>query len=187
MLPALAFLYVLAFFRDPFRVPEELPLPAGVLLAPADGKIDFVGEVDEPMLGGRCLKISIFLSVFDVHLNRSPCDGEVERVEYRPGEFLDARSAACGGRNEANTVLIRAAYGAAGPATLLLRQISGAIARRIVCTVSAGQRLTVGERIGMIKFGSRTDLCIPLTRGVKLRVKPGQKVRAGRTIMGVME
>jgi phosphatidylserine decarboxylase len=185
-LPAVGFLYVLAFFRDPLRVPEELPLASGALLAPADGRVDFVGEADEPLLGGRCLKISIFLSVFDVHMNRAPCDGTVERIEYRPGEYLDARTAECSARNEAN-VLVLASAGAAGrPARVLVRQISGAIARRIVCTAREGQRLAAGERFGMIKFGSRTDLCLPPEAAARLTVRPGQHVAAGRTVLGVL-
>jgi phosphatidylserine decarboxylase len=185
-LPALAFLYVLAFFRDPRRVPEELPLPAGALLSPADGRVDFVGEVDEPLLGGRCLKVSIFLSVFDVHLNRAPCDGTVERVEYRPGEYLDARTAECSARNEANALVLAASGRLGRPARVLVRQISGAIARRIVCTAREGQRLAIGERFGMIKFGSRTDLCLPLAAGAELRVRVGQHVAAGRSLLGVL-
>lgn len=185
-LPALGFLYVLAFFRDPLRVPEELPLVQGALLAPADGRVDFVGEAEEPLLGGRCLKVSIFLSVFDVHMNRAPCDGTVERVAYRPGEYLDARTAECSSRNEANVLVLASAGESGQPARVLVRQISGAIARRIVCTVREGQRLGAGERFGMIKFGSRTDLCLPLEAAAHLRVRVGQHVAAGRTIMGVL-
>jgi phosphatidylserine decarboxylase len=186
-LALIGFLYVLAFFRDPHRVPEEVPLPDGALLAPADGRIDFIGETDEPLLGGRAFKISIFLSVFDVHLNRAPCDGVVEKLEYREGEYLDARSGECHARNEANALVISTDSAAGDSTRVLVRQISGAIARRIVCTPGEGQELAIGERIGMIKFGSRTDLCIPLERAVELRVEVGRHVSAGHTLMGVIK
>lgn len=180
------FLYVLAFFRDPLRVPGEIPLPDGALLAPADGKVDFIGEVDEPLLGGPAFKISIFLSVFDVHLNRAPCAGRVEKIEYREGEYLDARRADCAGRNEANALVIACEAPGGEPVNVLVRQISGAIARRIVSTPKEGDDLEIGQRIGMIKFGSRTDLCVPIERQVDLKVKLGQHVAAGHTLMGVV-
>ncbi len=185
-LAAAGFLYVLAFFRDPLRVPEEIPLPDGALLAPADGKVDFIGEVDEPLLGGRAFKISIFLSVFDVHLNRAPCSGRVEKIEYREGEYLDARRADSSGRNEANALVIASAAPGGEPVNVLVRQISGAIARRIVCSPKEDDDLQIGQRLGMIKFGSRTDLCVPAGRQVDLKVKLGQHVAAGHTLMGVV-
>lgn len=185
-LPALPFLAVLAFFRDPARKPAVSPLPPGALLSPADGKVDFIGEVDEPLLGGRCLKVSIFLSVLDVHMNRAPAAGRVERVERRPGDHLDARRPECMARNEAS-VLVLVCRGAGGAETrLLVRQIIGAIARRIVCTAVPGQELAAGERFGMIKFGSRTDLCIPLERKADLKIRLGQHVYAGHTLMGIL-
>jgi phosphatidylserine decarboxylase len=184
--PALPFLAVLAFFRDPGRRPEVHPLPEGALLSPADGKVDFIGEVDEPLLGGRCLKISIFLSVLDVHMNRSPAAGRVERVERRPGDHLDARRPETMARNEANVLVLVSPAAGGSEVRLLVRQIVGAIARRIVCTAAPGRELSGGERFGMIKFGSRTDLCIPLERKVDLRIRLGQHVYAGRTLMGVL-
>jgi phosphatidylserine decarboxylase len=186
VLAPLGFLCVLLFFRDPVRVPEELPLADGALLAPADGKVDFIGEADEPLLGGKALRISIFLSVLDVHMNRAPCDGRVEKIEYRPGEYLDARDGESAARNEANALLIAADLGGDRPVPVLVRQISGAIARRIVCTPRPGDRVGIGQRIGMIKFGSRTDLCVPAERAPELRVRPGQQVAAGRTLLGVV-
>lgn len=186
LLALAGFLYVAAFFRDPERAPEEVPPPAGALLAPADGWVDFLGEADEPLLGGKCLKVSIFLSVFDVHMNRAPCAGRVEKVEHREGEYLDARRAESGARNEANALVLASRAPDGEPMRVLVRQISGAIARRIVCTPGEGQELTAGERFGMIKFGSRTDLCVPAGRAVELRVKLGQHVAAGRTLVGVV-
>jgi phosphatidylserine decarboxylase len=185
-LAALAFLYVLAFFRDPVRVPEEMPLPDGALLSPADGKVDFIGECDEPLMGGRCRKISIFLSVFDVHLNRAPCFGRVEKIEYREGEYLDARDGECSARNEANSLVITSQAAGGEPVRLMVRQISGAIARRIVCTPREGDELASGQDIGMIKFGSRTEVCVPLEHEVNLRIRLGQHVAAGRTLLGVV-
>jgi len=186
-LPTAGFLYVLAFFRDPCRVPEETPLPDGALLSPADGTVDFIGEVDEPLLGGRCLKVSIFLSIFDVHLNRAPLSGTVEKVDYRPGEYLDARREDCSGRNEANAVVIAGSAPGGAAVRVLVRQISGAIARRIICAPREGDGVTIGERIGMIKFGSRTDLCVPVEQAVELKAMLGQHVSAGHTLMGVMK
>ena len=171
--------------RDPLRVPEETPLPDGALLAPADGKVDFIGEVDEPLLGGRAFKVSIFLSVFDVHLNRAPCSGRVEKVAYREGEYLDARRADCGGRNEANALVIASRAPGGGPLPVLVRQISGAIARRIVCVPGEGDELKLGERFGMIKFGSRTELYLPVA-AAELAVGVGDRVRGGRTVIGTV-
>ena len=185
-LAALGFLYVLAFFRDPERRPEIEPLPPGALLSPADGTVDFIGEADEPLLGGRCHKLSIFLSVFDVHLNRAPAAGAVEQVEYRQGEFLDARRGDSSARNEANTLVLAAQTGDGQAVPVLVRQISGTIARRIVCTARPGDQLAAGERFGMIKFGSRTDLCVPLGRALELKVRLGGHVAAGRTLLGVL-
>jgi len=185
-LAALGFLYVLAFFRDPERQAEVQPLPPGALLAPADGTVDFIGEAEEPLLGGRCHKVSIFLSVFDVHLNRAPAAGAVERVEYRRGEFLDARRGDSSARNEANTLVLAARTGDGQAVPVLVRQISGTIARRIVCTARPGDQLAAGERFGMIKFGSRTDLCVPLGRALELKVRLGGHVAAGRTLLGVL-
>jgi phosphatidylserine decarboxylase len=186
LIAPLGFLYVLAFFRDPERRPEVEPPPAGALLAPADGRVDFIGEADEPLLGGRCQKVSIFLSVFDVHLNRAPLGGRIAKIEYRKGEYLDARRDDCSARNEANVVVLagRAPDGTEVP--VLLRQVSGAIARRIVCAVREGQELAAGERFGMIKFGSRTDICVPAGRKLEVRVRLGQHVAAGRTLLGVV-
>ncbi len=186
-LSAMGLVYVLAFFRDPYRVPEETPLSDGALLSPADGRVDFIGEVDEPLLGGRVLKVSIFLSVFDVHLSRAPLSGTVERVEYREGEYVDARREDCSGRNESNTMVITGKAPDGNGVRVLLRQISGAIARRIVCTPEEGDSVAIGERIGMIKFGSRTDLCLPVKQAVELKVMLGQHVSAGHTLMGVMK
>jgi phosphatidylserine decarboxylase len=147
--------------------------------------VDFIGEADEPLLGGRCFKVSIFLSIFDVHLNRAPCAGRVERVEHRDGEYLDARHSESGARNEASALVLASRARGGEPVRVLVRQISGAIARRIVTTAREGDHLASGQRIGMIKFGSRTDLCVPLSRPVELRVRAGQHVAAGRTLLGV--
>src|SRR4029077_15951375 len=149
------------------------------LVSPADGTITHVEEVDEPEFG-KALRISIFLSIFNVHVNRSPFDGEVTNVRYFPGEFLDARNPDSAVRNEQLWIdMIE-------PATtrpIRVKQISGAIARRIVCWLKVGDKLKKGERIGMIKLGSRTDVLIPAGTATEVCVKVGDKVFGGTTIL----
>lgn len=172
--PLLAF--VLAFFRDP-----ERPCPGGEdeLLAPADGVVSDVVTVDDPSGGPRCLRLGIFLSVFDVHVNRAPCSGEVERVERREGGFLDARDPRAIEENRAATILLRRPDGRA----VAVRQITGLIARRIVCPVHRGERLVRGARYGMIRFGSRTELVVPESEVSAVGVKVGDRVKGGETIV----
>jgi phosphatidylserine decarboxylase len=169
-------LEIVTFFRDPERV---IPADPDVLVSPADGVVTNVEEVDEPEFG-PALRISIFLSVFNVHVNRCPRDAEVTNVRYFPGEYLDARNAESAVRNEQLWIdLIE-------PATkrpLRVKQISGAIARRIVCWLKAGDTLKKGERIGMIKLGSRTDVLIPAGAAQEVRVKVGDKVAGGATVL----
>jgi phosphatidylserine decarboxylase len=146
----------LAFFRDPDRPSPSGP---GLMLAPADGRIVEVAQLDQhPEIGGPATRISIFLSVLDVHINRSPCSGVVRSVHYKPGKFLDARDPQSGTLNESNTIVIDPDDSADGP--VVVRQISGLIARRIVCPLKPGDRVEAGQRIGMIKFGSRTELIL---------------------------
>lgn len=176
--PPLLFLalFVFAFFRDPERRPEGGPEAA---VAPADGKVTDIETVEDPFLPAkRALRIGIFLSVLDVHVNRAPLDGRVVAVRYSPGAFLDARDPDCIVRNEANLVGF---LGRHGP--FAVRQVAGLIARRIVCPVAEGETLARGERMGLIKFGSRTELFVPADAPVKLEVSVGRKVRGGRTIL----
>lgn len=171
-------LFVLSFFRDPTR---RIPDDPKLVVSPADGTVTHIEEVDEiDFAGGRALRISIFLSVFNVHVNRAPRAARVNAVRYFPGEFLDARTAGCDKRNEQLWVDME------DPATgqpMRVKQISGAIARRIVCWLKPGDKLNRGERFGMIKFGSRTDLLLPAGAPVEVMVKVGDKVQGGESVL----
>jgi len=167
------------FFRDPQRTPPDDP---HVLLAPADGTVTQIARLDQhEHIPVPALKIGIFLSLLDVHVNRMPCAGLVREVFYKKGRFYNAMSQRSSEANESNTVVLEPANGAPGP--IVIRQIAGVLARRIVCTCRQGERLEAGQRFGMIKFGSRTELIVPLRDDVRVCVRTGQKVRAGRTIL----
>ncbi len=172
---AVVLVWVLAFFRDPYRA---VPLDKNILLAPADGKITDIEVADEDgFICGPALRIGIFLSIFDVHINRAPCNAKVEKITYREGQCKNAMSPQSGRVNESNDLwLIRTD---SPEDKLIVRQISGAIARRIVCKTSEGQSLTGGEKFGMIKFGSRTELYVPAREYTECLVKVGDKVKAG--------
>src|SRR5262245_6536679 len=166
-------LEILFFFRDPER---SIPPEADAVVSPADGTVTHVEEVDEPDFpGGRALRISIFLSIFNVHVNRLPRSGKVAGVRYFPGEYLDARNPASAVRNEQLWIDLVEDNGR----PLRVKQISGAIARRIVCWLKEGEAVTKGERLGMIKLGSRTDLLLPAGQVTAVRVKPGDKIKGG--------
>ncbi len=174
---ALVLVWILLFFRDPHR---QIVGDEATLLAPADGRIADIEQVDEAdFLGGPALRIGIFLSIFNTHINRAPCDAKVEQITYRPGKYLNAMNRQAGKVNESNNlVLVRTGR----PSDrLLVRQISGAIARRIVCAAREGQQLVGGERFGMIKFGSRTELYLPAGAQIECLVRVGDKVKAGMT------
>jgi phosphatidylserine decarboxylase len=174
---ALVLVLALMFFRDPNRQPVR---DNTMLLAPADGRIADIETVDEAdLLGGPALRIGIFLSIFNTHINRAPCDAKVEKIAYRPGKYLNAMSRQAGKVNESNNlILVRTG---SPPDRLLVRQVSGAIARRIVCAAREGQQLAGGERFGMIKFGSRTELYVPAGAPIECLVRVGDKVKAGLT------
>lgn len=180
-------LWLWAFFRDPER---SLPgHPAGrpgrvTMVSPADGKISDVMELDQdPVLGEPSVRVGIFLSVFNVHINRSPCDGVVTGITYRKGRFINALDhSKASEENESNTVIISAAEEGAS-AVAVVRQIVGLIARRIICTKRIGDPVERGERIGMIKFGSRTELSVPRRLNPKVLVEVGQAVRAGSDVV----
>jgi phosphatidylserine decarboxylase len=178
---AFMWLFTLAFFRNPARAPLGNDQ---ALVAPADGVVADITEVDEPeFIGGRAMRIGIFLSVFDVHVNRSPIQGAVAYATYKPGRFLDARHPDVSHENEANTIGIRADDAVASGLKVLVRQLSGLIARRIICTHGVGDRLQRGELFGMIKFGSRTELWVPLSYPHTVKVAVGQKVKCGHTVL----
>ena len=165
----------LGFFRDPDRVPPD---GQGLILSPADGRIVEIREMTEETSGNRATRVSIFLSLFDVHINRSPVQGLVEQVEYRSGEFLAAFKEAASEKNERNMLRIRDAEGR----VFGVVQVAGLLARRIVCYVTEGDSLLRAQRFGLIMFGSRVDLFLP--QGVELAVIEGQKVKGGRTVIG---
>ena len=175
----LLWLFVVWFFRNPLRTPLG---DARCLTAPADGIVDDIAEAEHEWLG-RCQRIGIFLSVFDVHVNRSPVDGRIVHADYRPGGFLDVRDERCREVNEANELGIEADDRVQPGLRILVRQIAGLIARRIVCTHGEGDRVQRGELFGMIRFGSRTELWIPLGAGHRVEVALGQRVKCGETIL----
>ncbi|MDR2922351.1 MAG: phosphatidylserine decarboxylase [Treponema sp.] len=173
----LVFVWMLMFFRDP---PRKIPLDSRVLLSPADGTITDISEAEIPELGGKALRIGMFLSIFNVHINRAPCAARVESVNYKKGKFKNAMDAEAGRVNESNDILLTRLDEPRG--RLLVRQISGAIARRIVCEAKPGTQYAQGETFGMIKFGSRTELYLPLdgnAAAYTIAVKIGDKVNAG--------
>jgi phosphatidylserine decarboxylase len=168
-------IWMLSFFRDPRR---EIPFDERVLLSPADGTITDISEVEDPDLGGKALRIGMFLSVFNVHLNRMPCSARVESIRYKKGRFINAMSAESGRINESNEIVMTRLNEPRD--RLLVRQVSGAIARRIVCKAEPGREYAQGFAFGMIKFGSRTELYLPCAEGsYDVTVKIGDKVRAG--------
>ncbi len=171
--------FTLLFFRDPARpIPDE----PGIMVAPADGKVTEITTLPHyDGFQGPALRIGIFLSVFDVHINRVPCAGRVVRTDYHPGEFLDARHPECGTRNEANDILIDPAESLGGP--VVVRQIAGLIARRIICNIKSGDRVERGQRLGLIKFGSRTELIVPAECGLEPAVKVNDHVSGGTTVL----
>jgi phosphatidylserine decarboxylase len=179
LLPALLGVALLAFYRDP---PRRGCRDRDVLLAPADGRVMSVTRSFEDGDGaGPALRIVIFLSVFDVHVNRSPCAGRVARVDYHPGRFLSALRAAADSVNESNTLTIIPQPPLPGPVTV--RQIAGALARRIVCAVGPQDTLSAGQRFGMIKLGSQTELRVPEDPRWCEVVQAGARVYAGRTVL----
>lgn len=182
---AIVFLAIAAFFRNPIRHINTNP---NFLVSPADGvvrDIEVVEDFDQAPFTGEALRIGIFLSVLNVHVNRSCADFEVSTVNYRKGEYLDARNPECAKRNEAMTI---SGTATAGDTTfpMAIRQISGAIARRIVCPVQAGQKLKKGQLYGMIKFGSRTEIYLPKDK-FELKVKIGDKVYGGESIIAELK
>lgn len=171
--------WVISFFRDPQRVGR---FADGEMCAPADGTVTEIVRLEHhERIGGPALKIGIFLSIFDVHVNRSPCTGTITSARYAKGRFLDARDPDSGRVNESNTLVIAPAPPLQGP--IEVRQVAGTIARRIVCHVHQGDRLASGERFGMIKFGSRTELIVPGDVPTEVAVEVGAKVKAGLTVL----
>lgn len=177
VLPSLLIIFILFFFRNPRR---EVPADKNLILSPADGVIMEIDEIfEDKFIQDKAIRISIFLSIFNVHLNRSPLQGEVRYRYYRPGKFIPAFKSHASDINEKNFIGIESRG-----FKIMVCQITGFIARRIKCWVDEGKRLGGGEIIGIIKFGSGTELFLPV--GSKLLVKKGDKVRAGETIIGTL-
>jgi len=174
-IPLLLAAFFLWFFRDPER---RIPAIQGAIVSPADGKVTDISHFEEN--GESRTRISIFLNVFDVHVNRSPVSGVIEDVFYRKGEFLNAMSAASADLNEQNVITLR---GDAG--RVVFKQIAGLLARRIVFTKKVGDMVERGERVGMIKFGSRTDVIFPA--GAEMKVRVGDKVKGGSSVLAVAQ
>jgi len=167
--------FFLWFFRDPERM---IPDPAGALVSPADGKVTYVSQISAD--GVAQLRISIFLNVFNVHVNRSPIAGVIRDVVYKRGEFLNAMNAASADQNEQNAVTVTG-----DGHTVVFKQIAGLLARRIVFTKKVGDRVERGERVGLIKFGSRVDILLDASASV--RVKVGDKVKGGSSILAYLQ
>jgi len=174
---AVPLLFVLYFFRDPHRT---LPEGHGLVVSPADGRVVEITEVEDGAFpGGRARRVSIFLSIFNVHVNRAPVAAAVSKIHYSPGRFRAAFHGKASEENERNRIDLNTPYG-----PLAVTQIAGAIARRIVCDLAVGDQVKAGERMGLIRFGSRVDLFLPLA--ADLRLKKGQKVRTSATVVALM-
>jgi phosphatidylserine decarboxylase len=168
--------FICYFFRDPDRlVPEDV----NSIISPADGKVIVAERVEEnPFVDGPCMKISIFMSVFNVHVNRISFGGIVKKIVYFPGKFINAAFDKASEENEHNAVIIETDNGK----TICMVQIAGLIARRIICGINEGDKVIKGRRFGLICFGSRLDVYVPAD--VKLNVSVGDKVQAGNSILG---
>ncbi len=174
LLPLLLAVFLVWFFRDPSR---RVPTDPGLIVSPADGKVEDAEWIETT--GGSRVRISIFLNVFDVHVNRVPVSGVVTLAEYREGQFLNALNAESAVHNEQTLITIDA-----GAYSVSFKQIAGLLARRILCNVHEGDHVTRGQRMGLIKFGSRVDVLLPAT--VELRVKAGDRVKGGSSVLAFM-
>jgi phosphatidylserine decarboxylase len=175
---AIILVWILSFFRDPRRV---IPDGTSLILVPADGKITDIEVVENEYVGGKAVRVGIFLSVFDVHLNRAPCNCSVDKIIYKKGTFKNAMNAQSGRVNESNDLWLCRTDEPKD--RLIVRQISGAIARRIVCEARVGEDLAGGQLFGMIKFGSRCELYMPAREDLQLLVGIGDKAKAGQTVV----
>jgi len=170
-------IFMAFFFRDPER---NIPEGKGIFVSPADGKVILIKDVyEKDYLKADSKEISIFMSLFDVHVNRAPCDGNVSLIKHSPGRFLVAHKDAASMENENSVIVLDGKDG-----KILVRQVAGFLARRIVCRVKVGDVLRRGERYGMIKFGSRLDVYLP--KDTEIKVKLGDKVKAGETVTGTI-
>lgn len=175
IIPLVLFSFMLFFFRDPERTIASGDMD---FVSPADGRVILIQNIyEEKLLKSDVIEISIFMSPFDVHVNRSPYDGVVKEVIYKPGRFFSAFKPEAHLQNESISMLLETTKG-----LILIRQVAGSIARRAVCRVKSGETLRKGQRFGIIKFSSRVDIYLP--KDVSIKVKLGQKVKAGETVIG---
>jgi phosphatidylserine decarboxylase len=173
----LLLLFVLNFFRDPERV---IPTDERVIVAPGDGKVVEIVEEKDALLDEPYRRISIFLNIFNVHVQRTPVAGRIEQIKYNKGKFLNAASHKASLDNEQNSMIIHT-----GKEKVLVKQIAGLIARRIVCWAKEGDNYSLGQRFGLIRFGSRVDLFLPLSAEVKVSL--GDHVAGGSSIIGYLK
>ncbi len=170
--------FTCCFFRDPDRV---IPDGNGLVVSPADGKVVAMAPVSDSPLGKEpCLKVSIFMSIFNVHVNRVPCDGNITGIDYHPGKFFSANLDKASAENEHNKIFLRTENNQ----RICFVQIAGLVARRIICHLSGDETVIRGQRFGMICFGSRLDVYLPAD--TKLRVTLGDKVQAGTSVLGTL-
>jgi len=175
VIPLLLGAFFLWFFRDPER---RIPAVDGAIVSPADGKVTDISVID--VAGRERTRISIFLNVFNVHVNRSPAAGTITHVLYQPGKFGNAMGAISAEQNEQNIVTLETEYG-----TMVFKQIAGLLARRIVFTKHVGDHVARGERVGLIKFGSRTDVIFGAE--VQMKVRVGDSVKGGSTVLAIAQ
>lgn len=171
-IPFVLALFIMWFFRDPERT---IPSEPNAIVSPADGKVTHVVPIESE--GRQGTRISIFLNVFDVHVNRAPISGKIQEASYRKGCFRNAMDPSCADQNEQNMVTVEGEG-----RTVVMKQIAGLIARRIVFNKKVGDSVQRGERVGMIKFGSRTDVILPAD--VRLAVREGDRVKGGSSVLG---
>jgi phosphatidylserine decarboxylase len=178
LIPLLLAAFFLWFFRDPHRT---IPTGIGLIVSPGDGRVTETASITTPQ--GAMQRISIFLSVFDVHVNRAPISGIVSRVHYQKGQFLNAMNPASAERNEQSVVTLRG-QGADAGFEITFKQIAGLLARRIVCRCAEGQSFERGQHVGLIKFGSRVDVLLPAN--AELRVRVGDRVKGGASVLAAV-
>jgi phosphatidylserine decarboxylase len=170
---------ICCFFRDPDRV---IPTAPGAVVSPADGKVIKAGHLEEnPYLEGPCLQVSIFMTVFNVHVNRVSCGGTIQKTAYHPGKFFSANLDKAQTKNEQNAIFVKTD----NDKEICIVQIAGLVARRIICFVNKGDKLRRGQRFGLICFGSRLDVYLPYD--MALNVSVGEKVKAGTSILGYLK
>jgi len=178
VVPAALWVLLVAFFRDPERQPPE---GENLVLAPADGRVtDLETVVEEDFLGGEAVRVGIFMSLFDVHVNRAPVSGKVVFRDHRPGRFHNAMLPAASRENECLLLGVEREDGS----RVLVKQVAGFVARRIVCVPEVGDRVRRGERFGMVKFGSRLEVYVPASSGFRPSARVGERVRAGESVVG---